>query len=80
MIDDLEEANVVVDDGRYTPTEDAASLPSVPLKIRLILAGIFIAGLLMVYLLSLADRNRSNREYVQQSCRADSARYLDACK
>jgi len=72
MTDDLNQASVIVD--------DKERLQPVPLEIRLIIAAIFAVGVLMVFLASLTDVNRSNQEYVQQLCHPDSGKHLDACK
>jgi hypothetical protein len=80
MIDDLRKVRGIIDDTQHKPADIAESLRPVPLKIRLIIAVIFIVGFLLVYLPSFADMNRSNKEYIQQMCHSDSARYLDTCK
>jgi hypothetical protein len=79
LIDDLEKVRGIIDDRQHKLAEVAVSLRPVPLKTRLIIAMIFIVGFLLVYLPSFADMNRSNREYVQQLCHTDSAKYLDDC-
>jgi hypothetical protein len=80
MTDDLEKGRGIIDDRQHKLADVAVSLRPVPLRIRLIIAVIFIVGLLLVYLPSFADMNRSNGEYVQQWCHTDSVKYLDACK
>jgi hypothetical protein len=80
MTGDLDNVRGIIGDRQYKLAEGAESLRPVPLKVRLVIVVIFIAGFLLVYLPSFADMNRSNKEYVQQLCHADSAKSLEACK
>jgi hypothetical protein len=61
-------------------SNDGQALKTVPLKIRLIIAAIFAAGVLMVLLPSYADVSRSHQENVKHLCHADAADHKDTCK
>jgi hypothetical protein len=50
MTDDLRKMRGIIDDKQYKLAEVPESLRPVPLKIRLIIAAIFVVGFLLVYL------------------------------
>ncbi len=50
MPEDLHKVRGIIDDGQYELAEVTESLRPVALKIRLIIAGIFVVGFLLVYL------------------------------
>jgi hypothetical protein len=60
--------------------DDGQALKSVPLGIRLIIAAIFVAGVLLVFLPSYADVSRSKQVNVKHLCYTDAAEPMNSCK
>jgi hypothetical protein len=55
-------------------------IASVPLKIRLLLFAILLAGILAVIVPSFADMRGARREFVQELCHREASARHDLCK